>query len=326
MSLKNPLILNANFLVVSILSTKLTEFVVKVLLVKVSVVALPTSVSLVVGRVNVPVLTIVDIIGLVKVLFVKISDVALPTSVSLVVGRVNVPVLTIVDIIGLVKVLFVKISVVALPTSVSLLVGNDKVPVLTICDIIGLVRVLLLRVWIAVNPANVSLASGNDTVLFAVCANVNVVEVAVVDPLRSNFACFVFIVESAICDDPLNKVLLLNVSVVALPISVSVEAGNDNVPVFIICDIVGLVNVLLLNVCVLVNVAIVSLLSGNVNVRVVAVVKPAILKVSFLLASVESAITVDPLNNVLLVSVSAVARPISVSLLVGNVKVPVLII
>jgi hypothetical protein len=56
----------------------------------VSVVALPTNVSVEVGKVKVPVLTIEEILGAVKVLLVKVSVVALPTNVSVAAGRVNV--------------------------------------------------------------------------------------------------------------------------------------------------------------------------------------------------------------------------------------------
>ena len=49
--------------------------------------------------------------GLVNVLLVKVSVVARPTKVSVLVGRVRVPVLTIVPIRGAVRVLFVSVSV-----------------------------------------------------------------------------------------------------------------------------------------------------------------------------------------------------------------------
>jgi len=68
-------------------------------------------------------------VGLVKVLFVRVSVVARPTKVSVLVGRVIVPVLEIVLITGLVKVLFVRVSVVALPTRVSVVVGRVSVGV-----------------------------------------------------------------------------------------------------------------------------------------------------------------------------------------------------
>ncbi len=95
-----------------------------VLLVRVSEVALPTRVSVDVGRVSVPVLTIVAITGAVRVLLVRVSVVILPTRVVVVVGRVSVPVLTIVAITGAVRVLLVSVSAVARPTSVSVDVGR----------------------------------------------------------------------------------------------------------------------------------------------------------------------------------------------------------
>lgn len=48
-------------------------------------------------------------VGLVKVLLVNVSVVALPTSVSVLVGNVNVPVLDMVAITGAVKVLLVSV-------------------------------------------------------------------------------------------------------------------------------------------------------------------------------------------------------------------------
>jgi len=56
--------------------------------VSVSVVVRPTSVVVVVGNVNVPVLTIVEITGLVSVLLVSVSVVVRPTSVVVVDGSV----------------------------------------------------------------------------------------------------------------------------------------------------------------------------------------------------------------------------------------------
>ena len=71
-------------------------------------------------------------------MFVKVSVVARPTKVSAVVGKVKVlALLTIVDITGAVKVLFVKVSVVARPTKVSFPLGIDIVPLLLILVIIG---------------------------------------------------------------------------------------------------------------------------------------------------------------------------------------------
>jgi hypothetical protein len=79
------------------------------LFVSVSVVFLPTKVSVEIGKVRVPVLTIVAITGEVSVLLVSVSVVFLPTRVSVEVGRVSVPVLIIVEIIGEVSVLFVSV-------------------------------------------------------------------------------------------------------------------------------------------------------------------------------------------------------------------------
>ena len=62
---------------------------------------------------DVPVATPIDGVvstGEVKVLFVKVSVVALPTKVSVLVGNVSVPVLTIVEITGDVKVLLVSVT------------------------------------------------------------------------------------------------------------------------------------------------------------------------------------------------------------------------
>ena len=61
---------------------------VSVLLVSVSVVALPTNVSVLVGSVNVPVLLMVEIIGVVSVLLVKVSEPAKVAKVP-VVGSVT---------------------------------------------------------------------------------------------------------------------------------------------------------------------------------------------------------------------------------------------
>ena len=59
------------------------------------------------------------------VLFVNVSVVALPTKVSVDVGKVKVPEFEIVEITGLVKVLFVNVSVVFVPTRVVVASGKD---------------------------------------------------------------------------------------------------------------------------------------------------------------------------------------------------------
>ena len=65
-------------------------------------------------------------VGLVSVLFVRVSVVALPTNVSVLVGSVNVPVLLMLEIIGAVNVLFVSVWVAAIPATVSVTAGSDS--------------------------------------------------------------------------------------------------------------------------------------------------------------------------------------------------------
>ena len=81
------------------------------MLVSVSVVSLPTNVSVDVGRVRVPVFEIVDITGEVNVLLVSVSVVSLATNVRVPVGKVIVPELEIEDITGSVSVLLVNVCV-----------------------------------------------------------------------------------------------------------------------------------------------------------------------------------------------------------------------
>ena len=64
-----------------------------------------------VGRVKVPTLEIVDIVGRVNVLFVRVSVVALPTRVSVWVGRVTVPVFAIELITGVPVNVFIPVIV-----------------------------------------------------------------------------------------------------------------------------------------------------------------------------------------------------------------------
>src|SRR6185295_16573669 len=59
-----------------------------------------------------------------NVLFVRVSEVARPTSVSVDVGKVRVPVLEIVLIIGVVNVLLVSVCVVLVPTRVVVASGR----------------------------------------------------------------------------------------------------------------------------------------------------------------------------------------------------------
>jgi hypothetical protein len=151
---------------------------VKVLFVSVSVVALPTSVSVLIGRVKAPVFVIVDITGEVKVLFVSVSVVALPTSVSVLVGRVKAPVFVIVDITGdvvnvlipdMVCAVFNVTKFVILGTSESKarvpdVVGKINVPVFKIDDIVGEFRVLFSNVSVVLRPTKVSVLTGRVSV------------------------------------------------------------------------------------------------------------------------------------------------------------------
>lgn len=120
---------------------------------------------------------------------VKISVVFLPISVSVLVGNVNVPVFIIVLMIGLVNVLLVSVSVVFLPTNVSVFVGKVNVPVFKIVDIIGLVNVLLVNVCVTVRVTKVSEISGKVIVLFALCipAKDRVVPVVAFDDIKPIF-------------------------------------------------------------------------------------------------------------------------------------------
>ena len=65
-------------------------------------------------------------VGEVNVLLVSVSVVARPTNVSVVVGSVNVPVLLMLEIIGLVSVLFVSVVVlVAVTTLVGVMIPDN---------------------------------------------------------------------------------------------------------------------------------------------------------------------------------------------------------
>jgi hypothetical protein len=81
------------------------------------------------------------VVASVRVLLVSVSVVARPTKVSVEVGRVSVPVLTMDAITGAVSVLLVSVSVVARPTRVSVEVGSVRVPVLTIDENDGVMSV-----------------------------------------------------------------------------------------------------------------------------------------------------------------------------------------
>ena len=120
--------------------------------------------------------------------------------------------------------LLVKVSVVARPTNVSVDVGSVNVPVFTIVAMVGLV---------SVNPATTVSVPPKE-----IEVDPRVIELFVNALLGMFVNVFV---------DPLID-LLVSVSVVALPTNVSVDVGKVNVPVFVIVEITGAVNVLLVRV------------------------------------------------------------------------------
>jgi len=123
-----------------------------------------------------------------SVLLVRVSVVARPTSVSVLVGKVNVPVLEMVEITGDVNVLLVRVSVVARPTNVSVLVGNVSVPVLEMVEITGDVNVLLVRVSVVFLATSVSVALGK-VILWALVAELTKVLIVLPDPILKPLFC-----------------------------------------------------------------------------------------------------------------------------------------
>ena len=88
------------------------------------------------------------------VLFVNVSVVALPTKVSVLVGRVNVPLLTIVEITGEVNVLFVNICVpvsVATVESMAMVTGAEPLNEVPVSPV-PMVKVLVVLAVTVVDP------------------------------------------------------------------------------------------------------------------------------------------------------------------------------
>lgn len=103
-------------------------------------------------------------------------------------------------------------------------------------------------------------------VLLVVCTelNVNVVFVVAPDTLYAIF--FVASIFPTMNDAVSINDFPDNVSVVNLPINVSVVVGRERIPVFEICEIIGVVKVLPVKICAAFNVTTVSVTSGNVIV------------------------------------------------------------
>ncbi len=160
-------------------------------------------------------------------------------------------------------------SAVFLPINVSVSVGRVNVPVLMIVEIVGDVNVLLDSVCVVVVPTKVVVASGNVTTILLDCTPSNVKVVPVVADDVVKLILLVGSTGSMKAHDVLLNDLFDNVSVVALPINVSVFVGKVNVPVLTIVDIMGAVNVLLVRVCVVSVPTRVVVASGKLYDRVV---------------------------------------------------------
>lgn len=194
--------------------------------------------------------------------------------------------------------------------------------------------VLLVKVWVAVRVTAVSVMSGKVMVLLIVVEEARVRDVAVVAEEDANPMVLVASVESTWKQLALEKDLLVRVSVVDRPTKVSVEVGKLIVPVLMTDEMMGAVRVLLVKVWVAVRATRVSVASGKVmvllavmleaRVKVVEVVAPDERKPTFLVESVGSTWKTVLLKRDLLERLSVVALPTRVSVEVGKLMVPVL--
>jgi len=87
----DPPFINAEFVIVPLNDPAFIDAEERLLFVKISVVVRATKVSVTVGNVNDPVLTIVLITGFVKVLLVNVCVIEAPTKVSVPTGRIKLP-------------------------------------------------------------------------------------------------------------------------------------------------------------------------------------------------------------------------------------------
>ena len=202
--------------------------------------------------------------------------------------------------------------------------------------------VLLVSVSAVPVPTSVVVASGNVMLRAAVCEDIRDNVVPVVAPEGSNLMRLVasnaFTTNVVVSE----RFLLVSVSAVARPTSVSVAVGRVSVPVLDIVAIMGAVRVLLLSVCASespttapvgttfdVSTAPVPFPTKKLpDVSVTAPVPPLATGNVPVTAAVRLILEIvfDPPEMVLLVSVSADALPTSVSGPVGRVSVPPLVI
>ena len=255
----------------------MTGFV-KVLFVNVSVVSLPTRVSVAFGND-----TVLSAVGSTTVNVVSKLSAVEPSKITLPVVVV-LPVIAGVVNAGLVNVLFVKVSVVALPTNVSLpelgkvsVISADGLPGVSVVSKLSSVLPSKTRLPVIVPP--------NDTVSLALSPSVIVEPFAVALPVTVKLPAIVvfapdivrFIVEllpDLICNSPELFVNLPNSVPASFKIISAPSASNvmspaeSNVIVLpSISVIIGVVNVLFVSVCVLARPTKVSeALAGNVNV------------------------------------------------------------
>ena len=156
------------------------------------------------------------------------------------------------------------------------------------------------------NPTSVSVAFGSVNVLFFVCEHLSVVDVFA-EPDAINL--IILFIVFAKTQFESNIVFLLKISLVDSPTKTSVVVGNVIVPLFMMVEIVGNINVLLVNVSVVSRPTKLVFICGKVRVA-------PLFKMLFITGEI----------NVLLFKVSVVVLPINVSVDVGKVRVPPLII
>ena len=180
---------------------------------------------------------------------------------------------------------------------------------------------MLVNVWVSVKPtaALFNELKYSNSVLLTVPSAILLASIAAPDLILS-FSILLNVLLSA------SIVLLVNVSVVALPTNVSSSVGNVTIPVFDIVAITGLVNVLLVNVCISVKPTAALSNDPKYSNSVLLTVPSAILLASIaapaLILSFSIFVTVLLSTSIVLfVNVSAVAKPTNVSVASGKVNV-----